>query len=136
MANFDAQASANQLDLSAKALAFAPNAGGQAAYAIAAATRQTEYSLFVNTYLLTGDVPLFGVIYSRRLPLCSGSCWLWPTFLQAGAGLASAGPLLAVDWVMTPLSLLRIDMSTHLMINSKRVVAWSYPLWLGITLPF
>jgi len=129
--------------------ALAPNAGGQEAYAVRLHKDEREYSLFANTYLMAGSYPLTGAIYSWRFPVCDEKCW-WQFFVQLGAGGSTAGPLAEVVWgsliPIAPLWLprsspkylpaIRLDITTQMIVVPQRIVLWSYPLWLGISLPF
>lgn len=121
--------------ISLQYISFAPNAGGQFAYAIRWAHNDSrEYSLFSNQFLNTGKYPLSGAIYSIRFPLCP-RCVV-STSGEIGAGLTNAGPMIELDWNLTVLWVARIDFATHLYFPTVRAIAWSYPLWLGITVPF
>ena len=126
---------ANKRTISAQGYALAPNAGGQVAYSLRYSPEEkTEYSAFANTSLFVGKVPLSGIIYSKRLTLCE-RC-LVSSFAQVGAGASLAGPMLEFDWNITPLWLLRIDFATHIYFFRIHGIVWSYPLWLGVSLPF
>ena len=113
--------------------AFAPNAGGQEAYALRMANDEREWSIFANRYLYAGSFPMVGALYSRRFPLCGQSC-IWDFYAQAGLGVSSAGPLAEVLWGTNLFWILRLDFSTHL-IMQKRLIVWGYPLWVGISIP-
>ena len=129
--------------------AFAPNAGGQDAYGLRVHRDNREYTLFSNSYLMAGAYPLTGAIYSWRFPICDETCW-WQFFAQIGAGVSTAGPLAEIVWgsqiPLAPLWLprsapkylpsLRFDVTTHMIAVPYRLVLWSYPLWLGISVPF
>ncbi len=121
--------------VSAQGLALAPNAGGQRAWSLRLAENdQVEYSLFVNEYLVTGSVPLTGVSYGWRYSLCGRICPL-RMFAQLGAGVSTAGPVVEVIWSVTPLWLLRVDIATHFYFLTDRAILWSYPFWLGVSVP-
>jgi hypothetical protein len=129
--------------------ALAPNAGGQEAYALKLATNDWEASVFSNQYLLAGSLPMTGVIYDYRFPICDDSCF-WQLFFQAGGGLSNGGPVVDMSWgtviPLLPLWLptrappyypaLRIDFTTQMILIRWRAVTWSYPLWVGISVPF
>lgn len=126
--------------------ALAPNAGGQAVYTIREYHAKREYSVIANTYLSAGKYPLAAGIYSWRFPLCGEECW-WQFHSQVGAGFSTAGPVVELLWgsilPVAPLWLpragpkyfpaIRIDFATHLIAIPYRVVMWSYPLWIGMT---
>lgn len=121
--------------ISMQYMALTGNAGGQNAYALSLSRENTrEYSLFVNQHLITGKIPLCGATYNLRSYLFPAHLPL-TAFIQAGAGLSTAGPLIALTWNLTVLQVARIDISTHLYFPSFRPMIWSYPLWIGITLP-
>jgi len=145
----DVNAAGKDRTLTLQAMAFAPNAGGQEAYAVRMHQADREYSLFANRYLMAGQYPLVGGVYSVRFPVCDETCW-WQFFVQLGAGISSAGPLTEIIWgTMIPIAPLwlprpspkylpaiRLDIATQMIIVPQRLVIWSYPLWLGISLPF
>lgn len=116
-------------------LAFAPNAGGQAAYAARIGNDAYEWSLFSNSYLQTGPLPLSGILLSKRYTLCGQECF-WQVYAQIGAGLSTAGPAVEFLWGTIPLWVFRIDFATHMYITQKRAITWSYPLWVGLTYAF
>ncbi len=114
--------------------AFAPNAGGQEAYALRRATDKVEWSVFVNRYLYAGDYPLMGATYDWRFPICDQSCF-WQFYIQAGVGLSTTGPVLEVLWGTTLLWVARVDIATQMFFQSNRLISWSYPLWIGVSIP-
>ena len=114
--------------------ALAPNAGGQTAYALRRATDEDEWFLFQNQYLSAGPLPLIGVGYDRRFPICDQSCF-WQFYVQVGGGVSTAGPMVEILWGTNLFWLLRIDVGTHFYVTKERVITWSYPLWTGISLP-
>ena len=114
--------------------ALAPNAGGQEAYALRRATNSWELELFVNTYLRTGEYPLAGIIYNKRFAICDDSCF-WQFYVQAGAGLSTAGPIIEFLWGTNFLWIIRLDIATQVLANPNRLIFWSYPLWIGFSLP-
>lgn len=134
--------------VSASMNALAANAGGQEAYALRIHHDDAEYHVFANRSLSVGGKPLVGAGYDLRFNLCE-DCF-WRVFIQGGAGLSNAGPYVELDWGMAipivPLWLpthpprylpqLRIDFATHLIFSQLRPNTWSYPLWLGIAVPF
>lgn len=119
---------------SALGLALAPNAGGQAAYSVRRATDDNEIGVFANTYLMAGNYPLLGAVYDWRFPICGQECF-WQFFAQAGVGLSTAGPLVELTWSTIPFWILRVDITTHIIAVPWRAVTWSYPLWVGLSLP-
>lgn len=122
--------------LSLLSKAYTANAGGQDVYGLKLAIDdRTEYTLFANQYLITGAFPLTGLIYSKRLVWCPRSCVI-SSFIQTGIGISSAGPLVEFTWSLTPLWVLRIDISSHYYFFQIRPMQWSYPLWFGLSLPF
>lgn len=114
-------------------LAFAPNAGGQTAYALRRATQQREWSLFANTYLTSADVPLSGITYAIRHSLCQQYC-VAQAYVQTGIGLSTAGPVAEILWGTTLLWTVRIDFATQIFVAPRRLIFWSYPLWVGLSL--
>ena len=112
------------------------NAGGQVAYSLKwAHNDEWEWNLFSNQFLITGDFPLTGLTYGLRFPVCKRSCFI-SMFGQAGIGLSSAGPVVEFLWSLKPLWLFRIDMVTHLYFSQPQPIVWSYPFWLGMSVPF
>ena len=142
-------ANKDQWTLTTQGAALAPNAGGQVAYTLKLYDGTYEYGGFSNQYLLAGDLPLSGITASKRFHVCDDSCW-WKFFVQTGAGLSNGGPLAQISWgTMIPLApiwlpmsapryypALRIDMTTQFIFIQYRAVTWSYPLWVGISVPF
>lgn len=121
--------------LSFQTIAFTSNAGGQPTYSLRLAKEdQEEFTLFSNQYLITGDIPLTGIIYSKRLVWCPRNCPIG-SFLQIGGGISSAGGVIEILWSLTPLWIFRIDFASHFYILLDRAVLWSYPLWLGLSIP-
>ena len=114
--------------------AWAPNAGGQRAYALRRATPHSEISIFMNEYLLAGNNPLYGATYDWRLPICDRNCF-WQFYVQMGAGISSGGVLGEILWSSTFLWVARLDIATQIFLSQQRLVTWSYPLWLGLSLP-
>lgn len=135
--------------VSAQAMAFAPNAGGQEAYTLRLATNEWEAGAFSNQYILAGNAPLTGAFVDWRFPICDDSCW-WQFFAQTGVGLSNGGPLAQITWgtviPLLPLWLptssprylpaLRLDITTQMIFIRYRGVTWSYPLWAGISVAF
>lgn len=122
--------------LSLQVKAMTSNAGGQDSYALRwAQDERWEIAAFSNQYLLTGRLPLSGLSYHWRFVVCPRRCFLH-SFVQLGVGLSTAGPLLALEWSLTAFWLLRLDLATHIYFAQVRPIIWSYPLWLGLSLPF
>ncbi len=135
-------------NLSYSSEAFAPNAGGQEAHSLRLAHTTWEGHFFLNKSLYVGQYPLTGVGYDYRFNLCK-DCF-WKFFVQAGAGLSNGGiygellwgttiPLLPIWLPMEPpryVPFIRLDFATHLIFGQVRPNTWSYPLWLGIGVPF
>ena len=144
-----ARAANQQYALTAQYEALAPNAGGQIVYGLKLATNQWEAGIFSNQYLTAGKFPLTGATLDWRFPVCDDSCW-WQFFVQLGGGLSNAGPIAEVTWgsviPLIPLWLpwrapryfpaLRLDITSQLIFIRYRGIPWSYPLWVGITVPF
>jgi hypothetical protein len=130
-------------------LSLAPNAGGQTAYRLEVHNNDHAFYGFNNRALLVGNTTLFGAGYDHRLPVCDESCF-WQFFVQLGGGLTNGGGFAQVAWgTMIPLipiwlpvdaprfiPMLRVDITTQFYATTKRVVTWSYPLWVGISLAF
>ena len=137
------------IKVSVQYAAFAPNAGGQIAYGLRAHRNNREIAIFQNHYLTAGDEPLLGALYAMRFPLCDESCMVH-IHVQGGLGATSAGPLVEFLWgtevPLLPLALnggtiryvpmLRFDIASHWMATRSRLITWSYPFWIGVTLPF
>lgn len=129
--------------------AFAPNAGGQTVYGLRWFKDNRELTLFQNNYLTAGDAPLAGGLYSWRFPACDTSCFIH-LHAQAGLGITTAGPATELLWggelPLLPLALnggtikyvpmLRLDFASHWIFTTQRMINWSYPFWLGLTVPF
>ncbi len=113
--------------------ALAPNAGGQRAYALRRATDDREWSVFANEYLRAGDYPLFGGMYSFRYPICGQEC-LVQVYAQTGIGVTSVGPGAELLWGMNLFWTVRLDVASQFYITKDRVVVWSYPLWIGLSI--
>lgn len=114
--------------------AHAANAGGQDIYSIRRADDDHEISLFRNEYLISSGRPLMGATYSLRLPVCDSSCFV-QGYTQLGAGLSTAGPLLDITWSVIGLWVARVDFTTQLFLTKTRIMTWSVPLWIGVSLP-
>lgn len=136
-------AASKKVTYSLQAMALAPNAGGQMAYALRRGTNEREMSVFANTYLYAGDYPLVGAIYSWRFPIVNDD-WFWQAFVELGAGITTAGPVAEILWGTIMLWTVRVDIATHLMFvpsNSDRsgrpanMILWSYPIWVGLAVP-
>ncbi len=117
---------------SAQYLAFAPNAGGQRVFALRQATDQREIGVFMNEDLLSGNMPIMGALYDWRFPICDQRCWL-QSYIQGGLGLSTAGPLMELTWGVNLLWTVRLDVTTHAFITTNRLVLWSVPLWVGLS---
>jgi len=114
--------------------AHAPNAGGQSIYSIRRADDDHEISFFRNEYLLTAGRPLTGATYSKRLAVCDSSCFV-QAYLQLGGGLSTAGPLFDISWSVIGLWVARVDFTTQLYLAKNRIMTWSVPLWIGVSVP-
>ncbi len=148
-AGFAAFAKEDRYALTAQALSFAPNAGGQQAYSFRVSTSSLEVGAFSNSYLLVSDRPLMGGTADYRFSVCKKHCW-WEFFAQIGGGISTAGPLLEATWgAMIPLlplwlpgpapkyiPALRLDITTQMILIQWRGITWSYPVWAGLTIPF
>ena len=129
--------------------AFAPNAGGQEAYTLRLGRDRWEAGVFSNQYVMAGAYPLSGAFYDWRFPVCGVECF-WQFFVQLGGGVSNGGPLAQVTWgTMIPalplwlprsapryIPQIRIDITTQMIFLRHRAVTWSYPLWLGLSVPF
>lgn len=137
------------LKVSVQYAAFAPNAGGQITYGFRGHRNNREIAIFQNQYLTAGSEPLLGALYAWRFPICDESCMIH-IHAQAGVGVTSAGPLVEFLWgteiPVLPLALnggtipyvpmLRFDIASHWIATRSRLITWSYPFWIGVTLPF
>ena len=110
------------------------NAGGQDAYSLRRSSDETEWNLFINTYLLAGNEPLVGATYNKRYAICGHSCF-WQFYVQAGIGGSTAGPVVELLWGTVFLWVVRIDIATQIYITRERAVFWSYPAWVGLSMP-
>lgn len=129
--------------------ALAPNAGGQEAYTLRLGKGDWEAGIFSNQYVIAGDLPLTGAMLDWRSPVCGVECF-WQFFVQLGVGGSNGGPLAEVTWgTMIPalpiwlptaapryVPQIRLDITTQVILIRYRAVTWSYPLWLGLTVPF
>lgn len=127
-------AESKMVTYSLQVLALAPNAGGQNAYALRRATDEEEMFAFYNNYLGAGEYSLIGLGYDWRFPICDQSCF-WQFYFEAGGGVSTAGPFAELLWGTNIFWVARLDISTHFYLTSKRVIGWSYPLWVGISMP-
>lgn len=136
-------------EVSVHGLALAPNAGGQDAYRLEGYDSPHAWHAFYNKALIVGDLPLLGVGYNYRMSVCDESCF-WRLFVQAGGGIANGGPYGELSWgtiiPLLPLWLptsaprfvpsLRLDISSQFYIAKNRIIAWSYPIWAGVSFAF
>ena len=141
------EALAQRYTWSAHGAALAPNAGGQEAYSLKLARGWWEAGAFSNTYILANDLPLSGITFDWRFPVCGQQCF-WQFYVQAGGGVSNGGPIAQFSWsailpglpIWLPreappyLPALRVDFVTQLIFIQYRAITWSYPLWLGISL--
>jgi len=116
------------------AQAFTANAGGQTAYAVKRFNTDHEWTFFANTYLLAGGIPLLGGVYSLRHTFISAK-YPFQSFTQFGLGASTGGVVAEGTIGMTLLYLLRIDLTSHMIINQNRAISWSYPFWTGVSVP-
>ncbi len=128
--------------------ALAPNAGGQDAYSLRLYHEEREFHAYMNRTLTAGGAPLVGAGYDFTFNSCD-ECF-WRFFVQAGGGISTAGPYAELDWgfaiPLLPIWLptkaprfvpqLRVDFATHMIQTTTRAITWSYPLWIGIGIPF
>ena len=128
--------------------ALAPNAGGQDAYSLKVEHDNIEYSVFSNQYILAGSFPLSGATAEYRWDICGRDCW-WQFFLQAGGGGSNGGPIGQITWgsaiPLVPfwwptsapkyVPALRLDFTTQFILIQWRAISWSYPLWIGLSVP-
>jgi hypothetical protein len=117
------------------AQAFTSNAGGQTAYALKRYSVDHEWTIFANTYLLAAGIPLLGGVYSLRHTFVSAKYPL-QAFAQFGLGASTGGVVAEGTLGTTLFYLLRIDLTSHLIINQNRAISWSYPFWTGVSIPF
>jgi len=129
--------------------ALAPNAGGQDSHSLKLLNGDIEYSIFVNEYIRAGGYPLSGAVMEWVSPICEKECW-GNLFLQYGGGASLGGPVAHLTWSaqfpLLPLWLpvsaprfvpqLRIDFTSQFILLKHRAISWSYPLWLGLSIPF
>jgi hypothetical protein len=113
---------------------FTANAGGQQAYAFKYAVDEREIGLFLNEYLLSRGQPIFGATYDFRYVLCGFKCPV-QFYAHAGAGISTGGPLLQLGWSSHWLWIGRLDVMTQIFFERSRLINWSYPLWIGISVP-
>lgn len=143
-----ATAKDDQYTLYAASGALAPNAGGQDVYSLRLYHNEGEFHGFMNRTLTAGGAPLYGAGYDLTFNACE-ECF-WRPFVQAGAGICTAGPYLELDWgfaipilpIWLPMSAprfvpqIRVDFATHVIQTTSRAITWSYPLWIGLGIPF
>ena len=112
------------------------NAGGQEVYSLRwEIDDKYEWALFSNQFLITGNYPLTGLLWDLKYTICGRSCFLGLS-AQTGIGLSTAGPVVEILWSVRPFWLIRIDMATHLYFSQIQPIIWSYPFWLGVSIPF
>jgi hypothetical protein len=119
---------------SLQGLAYTANAGGQTSVAVRRRAADYEWSLFGNDYLRAGGIPLIGLSWDRRFEML-GPGWPLRPYFQVGPGISTGGPFAELMWGCTIAYVLRIDIATHLIATSKRIVSWNYPFWVGMTVP-
>ncbi len=134
--------------IAAQSTALAPNAGGQEIYSLKLSRTDWEASLFSNQSISAGNMPYTGAVLLKRFSLCDESCF-WQFFVQLGAGGSNGGPITEMTWgtiipllpIWLPLSApkfvpaLRIDITTQIVYIRWRAVTWTYPFWIGISVP-
>ena len=131
-----AKVKAENYTLSLQYKATTPNAGGQDVYGLRLSFEDDwELGFFSNQLLVTGSLPLSGIVLDKRFVVCSRSCPV-RVFFQLGAGISMAGPVVEALWSLTPLWLFRIDFATHFYFSQATPIIWNYPLWIGLSLPF
>ena len=126
--------------VSVQGMALAPNAGGQESYSIKYfhEKKKIEYGLFSTTYLVTdGNIPLTGVSANYRFDICGKDCAA-QAFILLGGGISQIGPYAELTWGSILGWVTRIDITTQLYYSTteNRIITWSYPLWVGISIPF
>lgn len=128
--------------------ALAPNAGGQDTYSLRLYHNEGEFHAFMNKTLTAGGQPLVGGGYDLTFNACDDCFWRF--FVQTGVGACTAGPYLELDWglampilpIWLPMSpprfvpQIRVDFATHVIQTTGRAITWSYPLWIGLGIPF
>ena len=110
------------------------NAGGQQVYGVRRGNDTHEISGFYNQFLLSGGKPIWGGTYHWRFPICGIECF-WQFYAQAGIGLSTGGPILEFTWSTTAFWVARIDFATQIFVTRTRLVSWSNPLWIGVSVP-
>jgi len=137
-----------RIQVASQFLALAPNAGGQDVYGLKISKEKWEFSLFSNQSIYAGGYPYSGIVLHRRFFFCDASCF-WQFFSSIGAGGSNGGPIGEVSWgavfPLVPLWLplkapsyvpaIRIDITTQLVFIRWRAVTWSYPFWVGFSVP-
>lgn len=119
------------------AATLAPNVGGQSAFSLLTRAPDWELEGFYNSYLSVGGLGLGGVIMSVRERAClTQSCALVETSVSLGGGLATSGPIVQLRWSLVFLSTIRLDVATQAFFSRTRMVLWSYPVWVGVSMPF
>lgn len=126
----------------------APNAGGQDIYSLKISKENLEVSIFSNQNITAGNMPFSGATISKRFSICNDQCF-WQFFIQLGAGGSNGGPISEMTWgtiipflpLWLPFSApkfvpaLRIDITTQIAYIRWRAVTWTYPFWVGISVP-
>lgn len=126
--------------VSLQGMALAPNAGGQESYSIRYFNEKQniEYGLFSTNYLVTdGGFPLTGFGGTYRWNICGEDCFA-QAYILTGGGISQIGPYAELTWGTIMSWVTRIDITTQLYFSysEQRVITWSYPLWVGVSVPF
>jgi hypothetical protein len=138
----------DRYQIALQSTALAPNAGGQEIYSLKLSRADWEASLFSNQSISAGNMAYSGGVLLKRFSVCDDSCF-WQFFVQLGAGGSNGGPITEMTWgtiipllpIWLPLSApkfvpaLRIDITTQIVYIRWRAVTWTYPFWVGISVP-
>ena len=74
-----------------------------------------------------------GAGYSYRYETCSTWCFIAPV-AQVGFGVSTMGPFVELNAIFYFFWRFRVDVATHFYFLKNRVMTWSYPFWLGVSL--
>jgi hypothetical protein len=137
-----------RIQLASQFMSLAPNAGGQSVYSLRFSREKWEVSLFSNQTISAGGYPYSGIVAHRRFSICDASCF-WQFYTATGVGGSNGGPIVEFTWSsiipLIPLWLplkapsyfpaVRLDVTTQLVLIQWRAVTWTYPFWVGISVP-
>jgi hypothetical protein len=134
--------------LALQSISLAPNAGGQTVYGFKVNRGHWELSLFSNQSIYAGNSPYSGALVHRRFAICGDTCF-WQLFIQLGGGASNGGPVTELTWgsvipllpIWLPLRApsyipaIRLDVTTQIVFIRWRAVTWTYPVWVGLSIP-